>query len=76
MKSNKKSGNLFVTISRKKLLEERDEDILGLVVSNPQEEEDVVFPPFVHSLFETFPKLIQEPTTLVSLGDIQHKIEL
>ena len=39
MKSNKKSGSLFITISGKKLLEERDEDIVGLVVSNSQDED-------------------------------------
>ncbi|KAA0045553.1 uncharacterized protein E5676_scaffold303G00470 [Cucumis melo var. makuwa] len=74
---NKKSSSPFITISGKKLIKEREGDILGLVLTNQIREEQIdEIPKRVKELFDEFSDIIKEPLELPPLRNIQHNIEL
>ena len=73
----KKKGQLFITVGEKKMLREREQDLLGLVVADkPQEKECEITDPRLESLFAEFPHLKNEPQGLPPIRDIQHQIDL
>ena len=70
MRQQKNKGQLFITVSGKKLLREREQDLLGLVVADKSEEkEHEIIGPKLKRLFAEFPHL-KEPQRLPPLNDI------
>ena len=77
VRQHKSNGLLFITVSGKKLLKEREQDLLGLVIADKSKEEQLeIMEPKLHKLFEEFPHLKKEPQGLPPLRDIQHLIDL
>ncbi|KAA0040321.1 RNA-directed DNA polymerase-like protein [Cucumis melo var. makuwa] len=76
-KHNKNKGQLFTTVSRKKLIRERERDILGLVIVDKTiGEQPEILEPKLQQLLAEFPHLKKEPHGLPPLRDIQHQIDL
>ena len=68
---------LFITVCGKKLLNEREQDLLGLIiVEKSKEEQYEVVEPKLQELFDEFPHLKKEPEGLPPLQDVQHHINL
>ncbi|KAA0054966.1 transposon Ty3-I Gag-Pol polyprotein isoform X1 [Cucumis melo var. makuwa] len=77
IEKNQKKGSLFVTISGKKFLRERENEILGIVMSGTEDTtRDEQIPEAIKELFKKYPKISKEPTCLPPLRDIHHNIEL
>ncbi|KAA0057344.1 RNA-directed DNA polymerase-like protein [Cucumis melo var. makuwa] len=76
-KHMKIKGQLFTTVSGKKLISERERDILGLVVVDKSiGEQPGILEPKLQQLFAESPHLKREPHGLPPLRDIQHQIDL
>ena len=68
---------LFITVSGKNMLKEREQDILGLVVIEKTKEKQVEdIEPKLQQLLHEFPHIKEEPKGLPPLRDIQHHIDL
>ena len=73
----KNKRQLFITVSGKNLLKEREQDLLGLVVADKsQGGNSEIVEPRLKELFVEFPHLKKEPQGLPPLRDIQHQIDL
>lgn len=72
----KDSNHLFVPISGKSLMKEREADIFGLVAEKSNGAQEVEVPPEIQMLFNELPQLKEEPKGLPPLRDIQHHIDL
>ncbi|TYJ99684.1 serine/threonine-protein kinase TIO-like [Cucumis melo var. makuwa] len=76
-KQHKSKGQLFITVSGKKLLKGREQDLLGLIIVDKSNEEQLeIKESRLQQLFEEFPHLKKEPQGLPPLRDIQHQIDL
>ncbi|TYK30863.1 transposon Ty3-I Gag-Pol polyprotein isoform X1 [Cucumis melo var. makuwa] len=73
----KNKRQLFITVSGKNLLKEREQDLLGLLVTDKsQGGNSEIVEPRLKELFAEFPHLKKEPQGLPPLRDIQHQIDL
>ncbi|KAL0546863.1 hypothetical protein IC582_016781 [Cucumis melo] len=73
----KNKRQLFIIVSGKNLLKEREQDLLGLVVAEKsQGGNSEIVEPRLKELFAEFPHLKKEPQGLPPLHDIQHQIDL
>ncbi|KAA0033032.1 eIF-2-alpha kinase GCN2 isoform X5 [Cucumis melo var. makuwa] len=76
-KHHKTEGHLLITVSGKKLLKEREQDLLGLIVNiSPKKNYLRLWNQSLPQLFDEFPHLKKEPEGLPPLRDIQHHIDL
>ncbi|TYK11204.1 reverse transcriptase [Cucumis melo var. makuwa] len=76
-KHMKTKGQLFTTVGGKKLISERERDILRLVVVDKSiGEQRGIMEPELQQLLAEFPHLKKEPHGLPRLRDIQHQIDL
>lgn len=73
----KTKGQLFTITSDKQLLRENASHILGLVIKDyGMHDIPSDIPPEIQELFTKFPSILETPTTLPPLRDIQHNLDL
>ena len=73
----KVESHLSINVSGKKFLETRESDILGLVIADPHTTEIYsLIPSKVQDLLSQFQPIMEEPSKLTPLRDIQHIIDL